>query len=115
MTGQNPNAVAPRDVVTDQRRRNVLQCLDGRDDGLALADLANDVAALERETNRDDVAPAFVERVYVSLYHCHVPKLAEAGVVEYRADRNVVVLANEVGAVQKARPVTENTPDHRRA
>lgn len=95
MTGCNPDGAASIELVTDQRRRNALRCLRERDGGMALADLATDVAAMERDESARDVPPEVVERVYVSLYHCHVPKLEDGDVVEYHQDRNVVSLASE--------------------
>lgn len=74
------------DVLSSNRRRQVLRCLDGNDGPTAIADLARDVA---REEAPDGEEPelAAVERVQVSLYHADLPKMAEAGLVEVARDR----------------------------
>ena len=103
------------DLFTEPRRRRVVQCLGEAEDGMALADLATDVAALEREVDPREVPPEAVERTYVSLYHRHVPKLADRDVVEYREDQNVVSLASEGERVERARRVVDDASVWHRA
>ncbi|MDS0293053.1 DUF7344 domain-containing protein [Halogeometricum luteum] len=82
------------DVLSNARRRYVVDCLRGRDSA-ALAALADDVAARERRAE-DDADPD-AETVAVSLYHVHLPKLAEAGLVEYDSERRTAALREGVG------------------
>lgn len=112
VASQNP---ALDDLVSDQRRRYVLRCLTGRNEGLALADLAADVAALERDGNPHEVPPAVVERVYVSLYHCHVPKLEDGDVVTHDRATNVVSLADENAEAEHVRRAVRQSAIRRRA
>ena len=81
----------PPDVVVEalahQRRRYILLCLN--EEPLALADLAKEVAARETDISIDPSTDA-VEHVYISLYHHHVPKLADAGLVQY--DRGTMMV-----------------------
>ena len=67
------------DCLADERRRIALDVLRGRDGGMGRRDLAQVVAA--REAGIDDPASA-AETVLTSLYHVHLPKLAEANLVE---------------------------------
>ncbi len=63
---------------------------------MAVADLADDV--VRRETDRSPTAMQDErERIYVSLYHNHLPKLAAAELVRFDADRKLVELAADVG------------------
>lgn len=60
---------------------------------MALSDLADEIAGWEAGTETEEVPRSAVERVHVSLYHAHVPKLADAGIVNYDRDRDVVALS----------------------
>ncbi|QLG63374.1 DUF7344 domain-containing protein [Halorarum salinum] len=91
-----PEAVSPGeafDLLASQRRRYVLDCLRERGAPMTLAGLADEVAARERDVSVPDVPAEEGERVHVSLYHSHVPKLANAGVVEYDRERDTVTLS----------------------
>jgi hypothetical protein len=70
-------------LLQDGRRRNVLRCLQGEDGAVRVVDVAERVAAWECDTTVRALPPEERERVYVSLYHSHLPKLDDAGVVEY--------------------------------
>ena len=105
MTGHSPKAgVAERgdpdeqsfdvvfDLLANQRRRYVLRCLQKFEDRMALTDVADEIARWENETNHTDTSEEEVERVATSLYHVHIPKLADADIVEYDQEQNVVAL-----------------------
>lgn len=115
MTERDSDSGVAIGLLADQRRRYVLQCLDGRSTGMALADLATDVAALERDADPRDVSPDAIERVYVSLYHCHVPKLADGDVVDYREERNTVSLSSETVEKADVHQITDRAAARRRA
>lgn len=83
------------DALANRRRRDVLRCLSERDVPIALADLAEDVAALEEETERTNISATDVKNVYTALYHTDIPKLDELGLIEYRRDRNTVALTSD--------------------
>lgn len=83
------------DVLSNRRRRHVLRCLDEYDDPMALADLADEVAVREHGTALTEISAEEVKRIYVSLYHSHVPRLEDAGVVEYNQDRDLVALTSK--------------------
>lgn len=71
------------DALSDRRRRDVVRCLQANDGTMTMADLADEIAVRESETDVTNVSSDEVKRVYISLYHAHVPKLASADVVEY--------------------------------
>jgi len=77
----------------------VLRCLRSADRPVALADLARDVVARERETDARDVPEEAVEQCYVRLYHVHLPKLAEAGYLRYDVDRATVASTTEADSL----------------
>ncbi|WP_435181801.1 DUF7344 domain-containing protein [Halorussus sp. AFM4] len=91
-----PSRDARTGVLADRRRRYVLSRLEASGAPMAVADLADDV--VRRETDRSPTAMQDErERIYVSLYHNHLPKLAAAELVRFDADRKLVELAADVG------------------
>jgi hypothetical protein len=82
-------------LLTDERRRCVLRCLREASAPVALADLTSMVAEMESEHSSPN-PPDHLDAVHHSLYHVHVPKLADMDVVEHDRDRNTVEPAANV-------------------
>lgn len=80
------------DILSSARRRYVLYLLRQTDEPIELTDLAERVAAWENDTSVDELTKQQRKRVYVSLYQTHVPKLEDAGLVEYDGDTGNVRL-----------------------
>jgi len=69
-------------VLSDPRRRRVLRVLASNSARrTSFDDLATAVSAFE-QPQRDDAPGAAASEVEVTLYHCHLPKLAEAGLIK---------------------------------
>lgn len=79
----------------------VLARLGESETGLSLEQLSQEVAAREADAPATDVPAEAASEVYLTLYHVHVPKLAEAELVEYDRASDVVALAAH------ARPLDE--------
>lgn len=84
------------DLLSNTRRRYLLKRLSEIEGGADLGDLATDVAAMENDVSAEEVTTQQRKRTYVSLYQTHVPKLVEAGVVDYDRDAGTVQLASGV-------------------
>jgi len=82
-------------LLSNQRRRHVLDCLQEYRNPMALSDLADEVAVREYETRITEIPAEEVTDIYVSLYHVHVPKMQDAGLVEYDQDRDLVSLVDD--------------------
>lgn len=78
------------DVLRNQRRRFVLQYLKRSEEAVELGDLATQVAAWEYETTCDNVSAEQRKRVYTTLQQTHLPRLAEANIVDYDPDAGVI-------------------------
>lgn len=89
------------DVLSDRRRRHILASLRDRGREIAISELAEDIAARDTGVFRGEVPPHAnetrmegaedrVQELTASLYHVHIPKLEDAGIVEYDPDRDVV-------------------------
>lgn len=97
-------------LLAHHRRRHVLVCLD-QHDRLALADLADEVAAREHDEPIAEIPEEEVLCIYSSLWHAHVPKLVEANVVEYDQDRDIVSLGANADQLQQYLSIDESGED----
>ncbi|MEA5387081.1 hypothetical protein VB773_14085 [Haloarculaceae archaeon H-GB2-1] len=77
---------------------------------VSLDDLVLRLGVREHNTTSEPVSRALVERLEISLRHAHLPKLADAGVIEYDDDEPLVSLAVDdemmdllLGAVERRR------------
>ncbi len=82
------------DALAHPRRRYLLYTL--RTDGTrTLWGLAKRIAAWEEDIPEETVDAGRTERVYVSLYHNHVPKLVDDGIVAFSdADETIEPASN---------------------
>lgn len=62
---------------------------------MSLKRLAARIAAVENGTSVEDVTDEERQRVYISLYQTHLPKLEEAGIVSYDDEERIVALTPE--------------------
>lgn len=69
-------------TAADVRRRRAVECL-ARHGSLALPDLADELAVAEHDAPLAAVDPETVKRLYLDLYHSHVPVLEERDLVRY--------------------------------
>lgn len=86
------------DLLADHHRRAVLRYLDEHETTVSLSDLADHLVVEEEGRDTGPIAATgdallgTRRRVQISLRHTHVPKLADAGVVDFDPDANVVTL-----------------------
>lgn len=90
-------------LLSGRLRRSALRSLAAADGPVAIADLSRDVVrALEDRTDAEpstDTDLETVRAVEVELYHCHLPKLADHGLVAVDRDRNAVELRSAGEAI----------------
>jgi hypothetical protein len=72
------------DLLSDRRRRVVLDVLRARVTPISLDSLAEAVAV--RETDCDTPGPETVDTVALTLHHNHLPRMANVGVLDYDAE-----------------------------
>lgn len=92
---QDGGAALPKDdvfhLLQNGRRRAVLRYLAEREEErFVMRDVAEAVAAWENDTTIQQLTSAERQRVYISLYQSHLPKLAEHGVIDYDQDRGTI-------------------------
>lgn len=87
-----PGHISPtniHDQLRNERRQLVIRKLATSED-TTVADLADHVAAVENDVESIPIGSQERKAVYVGLYQCHIPNLAEAGIVDYDKDRGIV-------------------------
>lgn len=88
-------------LLQNERRRNALRYIrevtdsygadDEAVDSIRMRDVAEHVAAWEYDTTVEQLDHDERKRVYIALYQCHLPKLDDAGVIEYDRERGDIV------------------------
>ena len=81
------------EVLKNRRRRDVLEYLQSEGGTVTLAELAEQIAAWENDIEVAELNSTQRKRVYVALYQTHLPKMDDAGIVEYDRDRGNVTLS----------------------
>lgn len=101
------------ELLANRRRRYLLYALRGREEPIELSTLAERVAGWEHDVHPDDVEKNEYKSVYVSSVQCHVPKLADAGVVDHNEDNHTVVLADNFKQLEPyLRVVIKDEPEN---
>lgn len=82
------------DLLKNRRRRLVLRHLATASQPVSLSDLAEHIAAAENGIERDQLSSQQRKRVYISLYQSHLPKMDEAGAIQFDQDRGTISLTD---------------------
>jgi hypothetical protein len=96
------------DILSSSRRRYILLQLKQREQPVELTELAEELAAWENDTTVAELSKEDRKRVYVSLYQTHVPKLDEAGLIEYDSDSGLVSLRSDVTVLDSYLPSSDD-------
>jgi len=92
------------DLLSNKRRRFVISKLRRAEGPVSVNDLSESVAAWENGIEVDELTDKQIKRVYVSLYQIHIPKLDEAGLVDYDKDSGQVRLRSTVSELDSYLP-----------
>ncbi|APW99272.1 transcriptional regulator [Halobiforma lacisalsi AJ5] len=82
------------ELLKNRRRREVLAYLLEAEETVTLGELAEQIAAWENDTDVNALSSDQRKRVYVALYQTHLPKMDDAGIVEYDQDRGLISLSD---------------------
>jgi hypothetical protein len=89
------------EALAHSRRRYLCYTLL-EDTRWTLTDLATKIAAWENDVPEHAVTDDTRERAYVSLYHAHVPKLVEEGIITFDRATEMITAAENASQVLKA-------------
>ncbi len=82
------------ELLKNRRRREVLQYLLESEETVTLGELAEQIAAWENDIDVAALSSDQRKRVYVALYQTHLPKMDDAGIIEYDQDRGLIDLSD---------------------
>lgn len=88
-------------LLAEERRRYALLCLRAHRPTMTLGDLADEVATHEFDCRFAEIDPGEILEIYLSLYHTHIPKLANSGLLEYDQDRDMVIWQGGAGRLDR--------------
>ena len=89
------------EILSADRRQEVLQYLHRNEGGADIGELAEHIASKECDCAVSQLNSQQRKRTYVGLYQCHLPKMAKAGVIDYDDDRGHVALNGRSGRLLK--------------
>ncbi|EMA32371.1 hypothetical protein C446_14704 [Halobiforma nitratireducens JCM 10879] len=78
------------EILSNRRRRHVLHELMREGDAIDIGTLSEEIAASEDGLELHEVSSSDRKRVYTALHQSHLPKMDEAGVIEFNRDRGTV-------------------------
>lgn len=99
------------DLLSNPRRRFVINYLLREGGPVTIQQLSRELAAWEFDVDPDDLTDQQEKRIYVALYQTHVPKLEEAGVLEYDAEASLVEITDTATQLQSY--IDEDAPAER--
>lgn len=88
-----------QEILGARRRRYLLYCLFSYANPLYLPDAAHDVTELENPSRNHQLLEVRL-RVYMAIYHDHLPVLENAGIVVYTQDDDMIALGPNAEAVR---------------
>ena len=77
-------------ALANERRRQVLTVLTQEPMAIGVRDLARRIALQESSGTTGSVTEETITQVQVSLYHLHLPKLADLDLISYDAEQETV-------------------------
>lgn len=87
-------------ALDHSRRRYLLYTLVNDRSEETLSELATNIVAWEQDKPIEEVTNEERRRVHVSLYHSHIPKLADLNILEYREGEDIIVRARNTEQVK---------------
>ncbi len=79
------------EVLSNRRRRHAVHTLKRYDhDPMELGDLAEEVAAIEHDVDVAEISYDQRKSVYTALQQSHLPKMDDAGIVEFDKNRGTI-------------------------
>jgi hypothetical protein len=86
------------DILRNRRRRNVLKYLDEQGGNATLGEVSERLAAIENDKPEAQITSQERKRLYVGLYQCHLPRMDDAGAIDFNSDRGVIEASEHMPA-----------------
>ncbi len=78
------------EVLANQRRRFAVHLLKREEESMEIGRMAEQIAAWENDVSMAEITGTERKRVYTALQQSHLPKMDQAGVVEFNKSRGVI-------------------------
>lgn len=101
-------------ILKNKRRRYVLKYLSSAEDVITLSELAEQIAAWECDKEVAQITSQERKRVYVGLYQCHLPKMADVSAVSYNKQRGKIERGEYFDLFERYLPREEITENKRK-
>lgn len=102
--GDIPRGTGRFEPLTDETRRRAVAVLAAAESSLSVSDLARELA---RRGGPGAETEGRVRRLCIRLYHCHLPKLDAAGLVEFDHEDRRARLAADVSPADLPGPLLD--------
>jgi len=90
------------ELLKNRRRRAVLEYLrEADEDVVSIGELAEYIAAVENDIDVEAVSSSQRKRAYVGLYQCHLPKMDDMDVIEFRKNRGEISRARNADQLER--------------
>jgi DNA-binding transcriptional ArsR family regulator len=99
------------EILKNRRRRLILKYLEDEPDSTPIGELAEHIAAIENDIDPRQLDSQQRKRVYIGLYQCHLPKMDDAGVIEYNQTRGIVDLNDSAAPLYEYLDPQEEEPE----
>jgi DNA-binding transcriptional ArsR family regulator len=96
-------------VLSNPLRQIIVTHLDECGESVSIEEMADELARRESGQQHAEIPDEQSEPYYLELYHRHVPKLVDAGLVERDEDDGTFSLVDECDGISKH--VDQSTPD----
>lgn len=96
-SSEQAGALAPEtafELLSHSRRLGLLECLKDHDETLGLTDASEAVASAVEDKPVQEIEADTVKQISMALYHSHIPRLEEHGIVDYDQERDLVRLTD---------------------
>lgn len=87
------------DILSNRRRRIILDVLASEDEPTTLGALAELIASIENGKPEASLSSKERKRVYICLLQSHLPKMDDADVIDYDEDRKTVGAGDNLESV----------------
>ena len=77
-------------ALAHHRRRLAIAVVREHDEAVSLPDVADEVAVREHGRPLQELSAETVAETYISLYHDHLPRLVDLGLLAYDQERDLV-------------------------
>ncbi|WP_227355897.1 DUF7344 domain-containing protein [Haladaptatus salinisoli] len=101
MSGDSIEVGAVFEACGDQHRRIVLAVLADQQRSITLSELTKMIVKRNHHMPLSEASDEELTQIKSSLYHCHLPKLADANLISFDMNRKLVALHEDTETINQ--------------